>query len=78
MGLFFMNLLQIYLCQSKTCIYSTVLIKFLQQNLRNRNTYKIWVYPKITISQKFLLFYPNPKGDKRNFKSVSVYKWETP
>jgi hypothetical protein len=35
-------------------------------------------YPKITVSLKFLLFYPNPKGDKRNFKSVSVQKWDTP
>jgi hypothetical protein len=36
------------------------------------------VYPKITVSLKFLLFYPNPKGDKRNFKWVSVKKWDTP
>jgi hypothetical protein len=38
----------------------------------------IWVYPKITVSLKFLLFYPNPKGDKRNFKLVPVQKWDTP
>jgi hypothetical protein len=34
------------------------------------------MYPKITVSLKFLLFYP--KGDKRNFKWVSVKKWDTP
>jgi hypothetical protein len=39
---------------------------------------KIWVYPKITVNLKFLLFYPNPKGDKSNFKWVSVQKWDTP
>jgi hypothetical protein len=32
------------------------------------------VYSKITVSPKFLLFYPNPKGDKRNFKLVSEQK----
>jgi hypothetical protein len=37
-----------------------------------------WVYPKITVSLKFLLFYPIPKGDKRNFILVPVQKWETP
>jgi hypothetical protein len=36
-----------------------------------------WVYPKITVNLKFLLFYPNPKGDKRNFKLVSVQKGDT-
>jgi hypothetical protein len=36
------------------------------------------VYPKITVSQKFLLFYPNPKGDKRNYTLVIVQKWDTP
>jgi hypothetical protein len=36
------------------------------------------VYPQITVSLKFLLFYPNPKGEKRNFSSVSVQKWDTP
>jgi phage pi2 protein 07 len=40
--------------------------------------YFMRVYPKITVSQKFLLFYPNPKGDKRNFKLVPVQKWDTP
>jgi hypothetical protein len=35
------------------------------------------VYPKITNSLKFLLLYLNPKVDKRNFKLVSVQKWET-
>jgi hypothetical protein len=38
----------------------------------------LWVYPKIAVSLKFLLFYPNPKGDKRNFKLVSVQIWDTP
>jgi hypothetical protein len=37
-----------------------------------------WVYPKIAVSLKFLLFYPNPKGDKSNFKMDSVQKWDTP
>jgi hypothetical protein len=32
------------------------------------------VYPKITVSLKFLLFYLNPKRDKRNFKLVPVQK----
>jgi hypothetical protein len=36
------------------------------------------VYPKITVSLKFLLFYSNPKGDKRNFKLVPMQKWNTP
>jgi hypothetical protein len=36
------------------------------------------VYPKITVSLKFLLFYTNPKGEKRNFTLVSVQKWDTP
>jgi phosphoenolpyruvate carboxylase len=36
------------------------------------------VYPKITISLRFLLLYPNPKRDKRNFILVSVQKWDTP
>jgi hypothetical protein len=39
---------------------------------------KLWMYPKIAVSLKFLLFYPNPKGDKRNFKTDSVQKWDTP
>jgi hypothetical protein len=38
---------------------------------------KFWVYPKITINLKFLLFYPYPKVDKRNFKLVSVQNWNT-
>jgi hypothetical protein len=38
----------------------------------------IWVYPKIAVSLKLLLFYPNPKGDKRNFKMDSLQKWDTP
>ena len=24
------------------------------------------------------MFYPDPKGDKMNFKLVSVQKWDTP
>jgi hypothetical protein len=36
------------------------------------------MYPKIAVSLEFLLFYPNPKGDKRNFKLVSVQKRDTP
>jgi hypothetical protein len=36
------------------------------------------VYPKITVGLKFLLFYSNPKGVKRNFKLVSVQKWNIP
>jgi hypothetical protein len=36
------------------------------------------VYSKIAVSLKFLLFYPNPKGDKRNFKMDYVQKWDTP
>jgi hypothetical protein len=38
----------------------------------------IWVYPKIAVSLQFLLFYPNPKGDKRNYTLVSVQKWDKP
>jgi hypothetical protein len=37
-----------------------------------------WLYSKITVSLKFLLFHPIPKGDKRNFILVSVQKWDTP
>jgi hypothetical protein len=33
-----------------------------------------WVYPEITLHLKFLLFYPGPKGDKINFKLVSMQK----
>ncbi len=33
--------------------------------------------PQITLTLKFLLFYPDPKGDKMNFKLVSVEKWDT-
>jgi hypothetical protein len=36
------------------------------------------VYCKIILSLQFLLFYPDPKGDKMNFKIVSVKKWVTP
>ena len=32
---------------------------------------------KNVLSLKFLLFYPDPKGDKMNFKLVSVQKWDT-
>jgi|JI10StandDraft_1071094.scaffolds.fasta_scaffold02294_19 hypothetical protein len=31
-------------------------------------------YLQITLSLKFLLFYPDPKGDKTNLKLVSVQK----
>jgi hypothetical protein len=24
------------------------------------------------------MFYPNPKGDKRNFKLISVQQWDAP
>jgi len=33
--------------------------------------------PQITLTLKFLLFYPDPKGDKMNFKLVSVDKRDT-
>ena len=32
---------------------------------------------QITLTLKFLLFYPDPKGDKMNFKLVSVDKRDT-
>jgi hypothetical protein len=32
----------------------------------------------MTVSQKFLLWYPNPEGDKRNYTLVSVQKWGIP
>lgn len=31
----------------------------------------------MTLCLKFLLFYLDPKGDKMNFKLVSVKKWHT-
>jgi hypothetical protein len=34
------------------------------------------MYPKLTIGLNFPFFYPNPKGDKRNFKLVIVQKWD--
>ena len=36
------------------------------------------VYPKISLSLKFLLFYPDPEGDKMNFKVGSFQKWNAP
>ena len=36
------------------------------------------MYPKIKLSLKFLLFYPDPEGDKMNFKLDSLQKWDTP
>ena len=34
------------------------------------------MHPKIALSLKFLLFYPDPKGDKMNFKLFSLKKWD--
>lgn len=35
------------------------------------------VYPKIKYCVKFLLFYPDSKGDKMNFKSYTIQKQNT-
>jgi hypothetical protein len=60
----------------KTMIHMSLYISTI--NVQDDKCPENWVYPKITVSLKFLLFYPNPKGDKRNFKLVSVQKWDTP
>jgi hypothetical protein len=52
--------------------------KMNQPHTTTNQNVRIWEYLKITISLKFLLLYPNPKGDKRNFKLVSVQKWDAP
>jgi hypothetical protein len=62
---------------------SSILVYFrkvplLFTDIDHSQNHNFWLYPKITVSLKILLFYPNPKGDKRNFKWVSVQKWDIP
>ena len=58
---------------NKTVVNQCRLVFGLSANIMIWNTV-LMGYLHITLSLKFLLFYPDPKGDKMNFKLGSVQK----